>query len=53
MIKKLFIIFFTIIVTSATCYLEINKFPPKKEIKVVSYNIHSGLNKDCFLHYLI
>ena len=48
MIKKLFIIFFTIIVTSATCYLEINKFPPKKEIKVVSYNIHSGLNKDMF-----
>ena len=23
-------------------------FPPKKEIKIVSYNIHSGLNKDMF-----
>ncbi|MDU6247740.1 MAG: hypothetical protein E6612_02335, partial [Paeniclostridium sordellii] len=48
MIKKLFIILFIIIVTSSTCYLEINKFPPKKEIKIVSYNIHSGLNKDMF-----
>lgn len=25
-----------------------NYFPPKKEIKIVSYNIHSGLNKDMF-----
>ncbi|CEH33099.1 endonuclease/exonuclease/phosphatase family protein [Romboutsia lituseburensis] len=27
---------------------EVKYFPPKKEIKIVSYNIHSGLNKDMF-----
>ncbi|HSQ89219.1 endonuclease/exonuclease/phosphatase family protein [Romboutsia sp.] len=28
--------------------MERNYFPTKKEIKIVSYNIHSGLNKDMF-----
>lgn len=29
-------------------FFEINNFPPKTEVKIVSYNIHSGLNKDMF-----
>jgi endonuclease/exonuclease/phosphatase family metal-dependent hydrolase len=48
MIKKLWTIIFVSIVIIGSCFLEIKKFPPKMEIKIVSYNIHSGLNKDMF-----
>ncbi|MGL5694717.1 MAG: endonuclease/exonuclease/phosphatase family protein, partial [Peptostreptococcaceae bacterium] len=46
--KKLFItliIFSFIIITSIS---EMKFFPQSKEIKIVSYNIHSGLNKDMY-----
>lgn len=33
---------------SSSFIFERHYFPPKKEIKIVSYNIHSGLNKDMF-----
>ena len=48
MIKKLGIILVIIMIIIGSCFFEIKKFIPKKEIKVVSYNIHSGLNKDMF-----
>lgn len=48
MIKKLWAIIFIIIIVIGSCFLEVNKFTPKKEVKIVSYNIHSGLNKDMF-----
>lgn len=48
MIKKLITIIIINIVIIGSCFFEINKFPPKKEIKIVSYNIHSGLNEDMF-----
>ncbi|GAA0697963.1 endonuclease/exonuclease/phosphatase family protein [Paraclostridium ghonii] len=48
MIKKLWTIIFVSIVIIGSYSLEIKKFPPKTEIKIVSYNIHSGLNKDMF-----
>lgn len=28
--------------------IEVNLFPPKKEINIISYNIHSGLDKNMF-----
>ncbi|MGL5640771.1 MAG: endonuclease/exonuclease/phosphatase family protein [Paraclostridium sp.] len=48
MIKKLCIMMIVITIIIGSYFLEINKFPPRKEIKIVSYNIHSGLNKDMF-----
>lgn len=48
MIKKLWAIIFIIIIVIGSCFLEVKKFTPKKEVKIVSYNIHSGLNKDMF-----
>ncbi|MGL5346065.1 MAG: endonuclease/exonuclease/phosphatase family protein [Peptostreptococcaceae bacterium] len=47
-IRKLITLIIIIIVISVTYNIEINFFPQKKEIKIVSYNIHSGLNKDMF-----
>jgi endonuclease/exonuclease/phosphatase family metal-dependent hydrolase len=47
-IKKLGIILVIIMIIIGSYFFEIKKFIPKKEIKVVSYNIHSGLNKDMF-----
>jgi endonuclease/exonuclease/phosphatase family metal-dependent hydrolase len=47
-IKKLGIILVIIMIVIVSCFFEIKNFIPKKEIKVVSYNIHSGLNKDMF-----
>ena len=48
MIKKLGIVILIILVIVGSCFLEVEKFPPKNEVKIVSYNIHSGLNKDMF-----
>ncbi|MDU2591015.1 MAG: endonuclease/exonuclease/phosphatase family protein [Paeniclostridium sp.] len=48
MLKKVGVILVIIIMIIAGCFFEINKFTPKKEVKVVSYNIHSGLNEDMF-----
>lgn len=28
--------------------VEIKLFPPRREINIISYNIHSGLNKNMF-----
>lgn len=46
--KKIIIIILIIITFSISYTVEMNFCPPKKEIKIVSYNIHSGLNKDMF-----
>lgn len=48
MIKKLWAITLIVVIIIGSCFLEMKEFPPKKEIKIVSYNIHSGLNKDMF-----
>lgn len=47
-INKIIIMISIIIIFSLSCTVEMNFYPPKKEIKIVSYNIHSGLNKDMF-----
>ncbi|WP_438653616.1 endonuclease/exonuclease/phosphatase family protein [Romboutsia sp.] len=41
-------IIFIIITFSLSFTIEMRFYPPKKEIRIVSYNIHSGLNKDMF-----
>lgn len=47
-IKRLVTIISIFLVTVVTFNIEKTFFPPKKEIKIVTYNIHSGLNKDMF-----
>ena len=47
-IKKLTILIMIIFMISMTYNIEKTFFPQKKEIKIVSYNIHSGLNKDMY-----
>ncbi|MGL5328266.1 MAG: endonuclease/exonuclease/phosphatase family protein [Peptostreptococcaceae bacterium] len=46
--KKLFIIFIIFSFIIITSISEMKFFPQSKEIKIVSYNIHSGLNKDMY-----
>lgn len=46
--KKLLTIVLIISVISVGYYIEIKRFLPSKEIKIISYNIHSGLDKDMF-----
>ncbi len=46
--KRILTIIIIIAVIIGSYFFEIKKFPPPKEIKVISYNIHSGLNKDMF-----
>lgn len=47
-IKKSIILILIILIISMTYNIEKTFFPQKKEIKIVSYNIHSGLNKDMY-----
>ena len=46
--KKLSIILSVFVVLVSSLCIETKEFPTKKEIKIISYNIHSGLNKDMF-----
>lgn len=46
--KKIIIIILILITISTGYIIEKRLFPSKKEIKIISYNIHSGLNKDMF-----
>lgn len=47
-IKRIVVVVLVLVTIIITSEIEMKKFPPKKEIKIVSYNIHSGLNKDMF-----
>ena len=47
-LKKLVITFIILCFIIITSILEMKFFPKSKEIKIISYNIHSGLNKDMF-----
>lgn len=46
--KKFIIIILILFIIGTGYSIEKKFFPPKKEIKIISYNIHSGLNKDMF-----
>lgn len=46
--KKVIIIILILFIISTGYSIEKRFFPLKKEIKIISYNIHSGLNKDMF-----
>ncbi len=46
--KKIIIIILILFIITIGYNVEKRIFPPKKEIKIISYNIHSGLNKDMF-----
>lgn len=46
--KKISIIVMLVLVIITSNNIEKKYFAPRKEIKIVSYNIHSGLNKDMF-----
>lgn len=48
MTKKIWALSFVIILLIGGYFLEIERFPPKTDIKIVSYNIHSGLSEDMF-----
>lgn len=47
-LKKLIITFIILGFIIITSVLEMRNFPQSKEITIISYNIHSGLNKDMF-----
>ena len=46
--KKVIIIILILFIIGTGYSIEKRFFPLKKEIKIISYNIHSGLNKDMF-----
>ncbi len=46
--KKVIIIILILFIICTGYSIEKKFFPLKKEIKIISYNIHSGLNKDMF-----
>ena len=46
--KKLIIVLIIMLIISITYNIEKTFFPQKREVKIVSYNIHSGLNKDMY-----
>lgn len=48
MYKKIIIATVIIVIIIGSYFFEIKKFPPPKEVKIISYNIHSGLDKDMF-----
>ncbi|MGL5507333.1 MAG: endonuclease/exonuclease/phosphatase family protein [Paraclostridium sp.] len=48
MYKKTLTIALIIGIIISSYLFEIKKFPPPKEVKIISYNIHSGLDKDMF-----
>ena len=48
MYKKILIIVLIVLIITIGYFIEIKKFMPTKEIKIISYNIHSGLDKDMF-----
>lgn len=47
-LKKIIILVSIVLAIIITSEIEKNLFPPKYEIRIVSYNIHSGLNKDMY-----
>ena len=47
-LKKLVITFIILCFIIVSSISEMKFFPKSKEIKIISYNIHSGLNKDMF-----
>lgn len=47
-VKRTIIIISIVLAIIITSNIERQIFPPKYEIKIVSYNIHSGLNKDMY-----
>lgn len=47
-IKKIATVILIVLAIIITSDIERSFFPPKYEIKIVSYNIHSGLNKDMY-----
>ena len=48
MYKKILSIVLIVLIITIGYFIEIKKFMPTKEIKIISYNIHSGLDKDMF-----
>ncbi|MGL5713124.1 MAG: endonuclease/exonuclease/phosphatase family protein [Paraclostridium sp.] len=48
MVKRIFTIVVIIMIIVGAYFFEIENYPRQKEIKIISYNIHSGLNKDMF-----
>ncbi|WP_330392760.1 endonuclease/exonuclease/phosphatase family protein [Asaccharospora irregularis] len=46
--RKIFIVFLSIIIIALAFLIENNFLFKKKEVKIISYNIHSGVNKDMF-----
>lgn len=48
MYKKILTIIIIVLTIIISYFFEIKKFPPPKEVKIISYNIHSGLDKDMF-----
>lgn len=47
-VKKIIILVSIVLAIIIASNIEKNLFPPKYEVKIVSYNIHSGLNKDMY-----
>ena len=47
-IKKLFLLVLIIISSTVICNINTNEGSLDTEVKIVSYNIHSGVDKDMF-----